>query len=482
MSTSSPASYKTIATRLPAEMACWPSCQNRPVMKGRSCHDDRFAGDRRHARHRAVDTTRAGQSRARPSPMNDIAERYVKLVLALGQHDADYVDAYYGPPEWKQQAESREGSLDELAARRKRCSSAVGSRAGPSAEMERCVTTTSNGSSPRSTRASGCSRRAAVVRRGVEGALRRGGADAARITLPEDPRPARKQLSRAAVRCSSRYEEFRAVRDPARQARHRLQGGDRGMPRTNARAREAARSERFTVEYVTNKSWSGYNWYQGNFRSLIQVNTDLPIYIDRAVDLACHEGYPGPPRLQRAAREAPGARPRLDRVLRLPAVLAAVADRRRHRQLRHRGGLPRPERIAFERAVLFPARRPRSGARRRVLTACRGSSISSPTPATKRRGAISNGEIDARRRPRRLERYALMPKDARRAARALLRPVPQLRDQLQPGQGSRAPLRRDAGRRGGASDARRWGSSRSCCRRPTTGVGERRKGNEMWGV
>jgi hypothetical protein len=52
-------------------------------------------------------------------------------------------------------------------------------------------------------------------------------------------------------------------------------------------------NESFTVEYVTNKSWSGYNWYKGDFRSLIQVNTDLPIYIDRAVDLACHEGYPG---------------------------------------------------------------------------------------------------------------------------------------------------------------------------------------------
>jgi hypothetical protein len=52
-------------------------------------------------------------------------------------------------------------------------------------------------------------------------------------------------------------------------------------------------NEHFTVEYVTGKSWSGYNWYQGGFRSLIQVNTGLPIYIDRAVDLACHEGYPG---------------------------------------------------------------------------------------------------------------------------------------------------------------------------------------------
>jgi hypothetical protein len=52
-------------------------------------------------------------------------------------------------------------------------------------------------------------------------------------------------------------------------------------------------NESFTVEYVTNKSWGGYNWYQGQYKSLIQVNTDLPIYIDRAVDLACHEGYPG---------------------------------------------------------------------------------------------------------------------------------------------------------------------------------------------
>jgi len=52
-------------------------------------------------------------------------------------------------------------------------------------------------------------------------------------------------------------------------------------------------SESFVFEFVTSKPWSGYNWYQGGYRSLIQVNVDLPIYIDRALDLACHEGYPG---------------------------------------------------------------------------------------------------------------------------------------------------------------------------------------------
>src|ERR1700751_5500849 len=46
--------------------------------------------------------------------MNDVAERYVHLVLALGQHDPDYVDAFYGPAEWKTQAEKEKKSLDQI--------------------------------------------------------------------------------------------------------------------------------------------------------------------------------------------------------------------------------------------------------------------------------------------------------------------------------------------------------------------------------
>jgi len=44
---------------------------------------------------------------------------------------------------------------------------------------------------------------------------------------------------------------------------------------------------------VTGKSWTGYNWYKGNSHSLIQLNIEFPLYIDRAIDVACHEGYPG---------------------------------------------------------------------------------------------------------------------------------------------------------------------------------------------
>lgn len=52
-------------------------------------------------------------------------------------------------------------------------------------------------------------------------------------------------------------------------------------------------SESFTLEFVNNKPWSGYNWYKGNYRSVIQINTDLNIFIDRAIDVGSHESYPG---------------------------------------------------------------------------------------------------------------------------------------------------------------------------------------------
>lgn len=51
--------------------------------------------------------------------------------------------------------------------------------------------------------------------------------------------------------------------------------------------------EDFKLEYVTDKSWSGYNWYKGNYQSLIQINTDMNIFVDRAIDVGSHESYPG---------------------------------------------------------------------------------------------------------------------------------------------------------------------------------------------
>lgn len=51
--------------------------------------------------------------------------------------------------------------------------------------------------------------------------------------------------------------------------------------------------EHVTVRYVHNKAWSGFSRYLGDFQSLLEINTDFGLTVDRALQLACHEGYPG---------------------------------------------------------------------------------------------------------------------------------------------------------------------------------------------
>ncbi len=53
------------------------------------------------------------------------------------------------------------------------------------------------------------------------------------------------------------------------------------------------RGENVTIEMVHSQPWSGYNWYQGKYRSLVQVNLDLPRNRFEAEDLSYHEAYPG---------------------------------------------------------------------------------------------------------------------------------------------------------------------------------------------
>src|SRR5216117_1361267 len=78
----------------------------------------------------------ASPTPAAPKSVNEIAEAYVKLVLALGQHDPDYVDAYYGPPEWKQQLQGKK-PLDSLALEANRLRDQLAKISTPADEMER---------------------------------------------------------------------------------------------------------------------------------------------------------------------------------------------------------------------------------------------------------------------------------------------------------------------------------------------------------
>lgn len=226
--------------------------------------------------------------------MQQVAEGYVRLVLAVGQHDSTYVDAYYGPVEWQREAQARHQPLDELTV-----------EAG--ALLER-LDRTLVGADPEQVSRS-------VFLRGQLSAVRARAEQLAGRQFTFDEESAAFYDAVAPAHPESYFEETLG------ELERLLPGGgplierldafreafiiprDRLAPVFEAAIAESRRQtharvdlpddERFSVEYVTNKPWSGYNWYKGGCQSVIQVNTDLPIYIDRAVDLAAHEGYPG---------------------------------------------------------------------------------------------------------------------------------------------------------------------------------------------
>ena len=288
--------------------------------------------------------------------MNATAESYVKLVLALGQHDADYVDAYYGPPEWKADAASGKVALDELASRARSLQSTVGSIPRPAAELE----TLRVRYLERQLSALSARIRLLQGERLSFDEESKALYDAVAPTFPESHfQEILDQLERQVPGPGPLVARYQAFRRRFVIPRERLdavfQAAIKGCRERTVAHVSLPDTERFTVEYVTNKSWSGYNWYQGGYRSLIQVNTDLPIFIDRAVDLACHEGYPGH-HVYNALLEKHLVRDRgwvEFSVYPLFSPQSLIAEGTANYGIEV--AFPGPERVAFEKSVLFPA-------------------------------------------------------------------------------------------------------------------------------
>jgi hypothetical protein len=52
-------------------------------------------------------------------------------------------------------------------------------------------------------------------------------------------------------------------------------------------------SETITYEIVTDKPWSGFNYYEGDYQSTVAVNADLKQQMSNLPRLVAHESYPG---------------------------------------------------------------------------------------------------------------------------------------------------------------------------------------------
>ena len=236
----------------------------------------------------------APQSAASPARLDSISEPYVKLVLAVGKHDADYVDAYYGPPEWKTASDADTLALPEIA---RQAAALIGrldsipQYSDSLLRLRHSYLRTQLGAL--ATRVSMLEGKKLTFDEESKALY-----DAVAPTHPESHYQAiidsLGAMLPGAGTVAQRYERYRNqfVIPPAKLDTVFRTAIAECKARTLAHM-ELPAGEQFTLEYVTNKSWSGYNWYQGGYKSLIQVNTDLPIFIERAVDLACHEGYPG---------------------------------------------------------------------------------------------------------------------------------------------------------------------------------------------
>jgi hypothetical protein len=51
--------------------------------------------------------------------------------------------------------------------------------------------------------------------------------------------------------------------------------------------------EEVSLRLVEEEPWTAYNWYLGAYRSRIDANTDPPLRVDHLISLVTHEAYPG---------------------------------------------------------------------------------------------------------------------------------------------------------------------------------------------
>ncbi len=228
---------------------------------------------------------------------NALGQDYVKLALHLNKHIDGLVDAYFGPKALIDEV-ANEGTLP-LATLDQRCAELRGRAASEVAGVER-----------RTFLVKQLEALAAQIEAKTGQPFPKQGdfRQYVQRLFDIDPTPAdeaeleahRQQIAAALAALGyvgdladavARWEQDRYVSGPALLdlINHVL---EEARKRTKQIV-ELPPSEDVRVEAVQNQPWSGYNWYQGDFKSLIQVNIDIPRTRIETEDLVTHETYPG---------------------------------------------------------------------------------------------------------------------------------------------------------------------------------------------
>lgn len=230
---------------------------------------------------------------AAAAPLDAIARAYVQLTLDAGEREPGYVDAYYGPPAWQAAAKAHPRSVADL-------------RAAATALKARALAI-------KGLSGLNLQRRAYLVAQLTAAETRLAMHDGAKLPFDREAQglfattPALKPLTAydpVLARIEGLvpgdgplWQRVDAFKDrivvPAERLPAVMQAAIAECRRRTLVHIPLPARETFTLSFVKDKPWGGYNWYEGQATSRIEVNTDLPVRLDRAVDLGCHEGYPG---------------------------------------------------------------------------------------------------------------------------------------------------------------------------------------------
>jgi hypothetical protein len=225
--------------------------------------------------------------------LDTLAQDYVRLALEIDAHESGYVDAYYGPEEWREAARRNPRERTVLKAEADRIVAALGPHARAGGEQgQRARVMMANTSSARFRLDMIDGRRAPFVEEAE-----------ALFALRPKLRPL-SDFDSALARIeallpgpgplSERVGAFRAQYsvpdDRLADVMHAAIAECR--KRTMAHIPLPA-GENFSMALVNDKSWGAYNYYKGGNQSVIEINTDLPVSVGNVLVLGCHEGYPG---------------------------------------------------------------------------------------------------------------------------------------------------------------------------------------------
>ncbi len=222
--------------------------------------------------------------------MDEIGRDYLTLALNLDRHFEGFVDAYYGPPELKAEVEAAEPRpLEALA--------------DDAAQLQAAIEA-SDQDAQRKDFLTGQTRAMAAVVRNLAGDQ----LDfVEEVELYFDVTPqmvdetvfdaAHAEMDRLLPGDGSLHERVTSwERDLALEP-------DRILPVLNFALQETRRrtqalfdlppGEEASLNLVEDRPWAAYNWYLGDYRSRIDVNTDPPVRTDGIVQLVANEAYPG---------------------------------------------------------------------------------------------------------------------------------------------------------------------------------------------